>query len=173
MLGQMCDSIGVGGKVGMAAQFGSLDTFDLKLLELLQKRGDMMRNELAEAVHLSASQCSRRVQRLKETGLIRGIVADVDYQRLGFNVTAHVAVSLAAKGDAFSQPFRDRIIEAPHVIECVAVAGVYDLLLKIVVRDANELKAVLNEMRGDEAIASMRSSIVLEEIKMGGTLALR
>jgi Lrp/AsnC family transcriptional regulator, leucine-responsive regulatory protein len=164
---------GFGGRVAMAVQLGSLDAFDLKLLELLQSRGDMTRNELAEAVHLSASQCSRRVQRLKETGLIRRIVADVDYQRLGFNVTAHVAVSLAAKGDAFSQPFRDRILQSPHVLECVAVAGVYDLLLKIIVRDANELKAVLNEMRGDEAIASMRSSIVLEEIKTGGALSLR
>lgn len=157
----------------MAGHFGSLDIFDLKLLELLQQRGDMTRNELADAVFLSASQCSRRVQRLKETGLIRRIIADLDHQRLGFGVTAHVAIALSAKGDAFIKPFRDRMVESPHVLECVAVTGEFDLLVKIVVRDLDALKAMLNDMREDPAVGSMRSSIVLEEIKTGSALPLR
>ena len=157
----------------VSGRAGSPDNFDLKLLELLQRDGDLTRSELAKTVHLSPSQCSRRVQRLKEAGVIRRVVAQLDHRALGFTVAAHVAIALSSRGDAFIKPFRERLVASPHVFECVAVTGEYDLMLKIVVREMTDLQAVLAELREDEAVASMRSSIVLEEIKGGGELRLR
>ncbi|HQF32043.1 MAG TPA: Lrp/AsnC family transcriptional regulator, partial [Hyphomicrobiales bacterium] len=63
-----------------------LDPFDLRLLAALQRDGSLTNQQLAERVGLSASQCSRRRQRLEQDGFIRRYRADLDAGRLGFGI---------------------------------------------------------------------------------------
>ena len=117
-------------------------------------------------MHLSAPQCYRRVRALEEAGVIRGYSARVDAEALGLAVTAYVSVSIA--GDQFG---RVREIEAqirdyPQILECQAVSGDYDYLLKVVARDLKSLSTFLTDRLMQVAgIDDVRSMICLEEIK--------
>ena len=63
-----------------------LDRTDLLVLAELQRHGRLTNAELAERVHLSASACLRRVQRLEREGVIAGYRAEVDPERLGLDL---------------------------------------------------------------------------------------
>ena len=128
----------------MAAEF---DSIDRKILRALQAAGRATNVELAGKVHLSAPQCFRRVRALEERGVIRGYTARLDAEALGLGVTAYVSVSIA--GDQFG---RVRDIEAqirayPQILECHAVSGDYDYLLKVVAHDLKSLSTFLTCMR--------------------------
>jgi len=144
----------------------TLDEIDRKILRALQADGRATNVELAATVHLSAPQCYRRVRALEEGGVIRGYAAQVDADALGLAVTAYVSVSIA--GDQFG---RVREIEAqistyPQILECQAVSGDYDYLLKVVARDLKSLSTFLTDrLMQVSGIDDVRSMICLEEIK--------
>ena len=71
-----------------------LDAASLRILDLLQQNAEMSISDLAEATGLSASPCWRRVNELKESGVIKGTVALVDAPSLGLAVNVFVQVSL-------------------------------------------------------------------------------
>jgi len=144
----------------------SLDDIDRKILRALQTDGRASNVDLAARVHLSAPQCYRRVRALEEAGVIRGYSARLAAEALGLSVTAYVSVSIA--GDQFG---RVREIEAhirdyPQILECQAVSGDYDYLLKVVARDLKSLSTFLTDRLMQVAgIDDVRSMICLEEIK--------
>ena len=74
----------------------SIDSIDRKILAALQRSGRASNVELAAEVHLSAPQCFRRTRALEERGVIRGYVAQVDAEALGYGVTAYVSMSIVA-----------------------------------------------------------------------------
>ena len=154
----------------MAAEF---DNIDRKILRALQVAGRATNVELAGKVHLSAPQCFRRVRALEERGVIRGYTARLDAEALGLGVTAYVSVSIA--GDQFG---RVRDIEAqirayPQILECHAVSGDYDYLLKVVAHDLRSLSTFLTDrLMQVPGIDDVRSMICLEEIKPASPLPI-
>ncbi|MGZ5158498.1 MAG: Lrp/AsnC family transcriptional regulator [Caldimonas sp.] len=147
------------------------DNIDRNILRVLQVAGRATNVELATQVHLSAPQCFRRVRSLEERGVIRGYAALVDAAALGLGVTAYVSVSIA--GDQFG---RVRDIEAqirayPQILECQAVSGDYDYLLKVVAHDLKSLSTFLTDrLMQVPGIDDVRSMICLEEIKPASPL---
>ena len=65
----------------------NLDDIDIKILTLLQEDGRITNVDLAEKVHLSAPPCLRRVRSLEKSGFIKGYHADLQAEKLGFEVT--------------------------------------------------------------------------------------
>lgn len=74
----------------------ALDGFDVKLLAALQNNAALTNAELGDVIGLSASQVSRRRQKLEEAGIIRRYRAALDPEALGLMVTAYVGVTLGA-----------------------------------------------------------------------------
>lgn len=150
-----------------------LDAFDVKILALLQSQGDLSQIELSERVHLSASQCARRIARLKQDQFIARFVAVLNPQKLGLTIWAHSHVSLRLHEDAANQKFRRFIKLRPEVTECYAQTGEADYFLKICVRDLIALNEILNDIiAATGGVAALRTSIVLEEIKRTTELSL-
>ena len=101
----------------------TLDRYDLALLAALQRDGNATNAALGEAVHLSASQISRRLQRLGESGLIAGYVALLDPEAVGLGVTAFAQVILEQHGKAQSESFEAAASALPEVMECFSLSG--------------------------------------------------
>ena len=143
-----------------------LDQFDLKLLDALQRDGRLTNAELGEIVHLSASQVSRRVQRLIETGYIARFQAVLNRQKLGLGLTAYCLVTLKIHGGDSMLAFHERVRALPEVLECQSLTGEADYLLKVAVTDLKRFADFMSEhlMKAPE-VANIRSSIVLESIK--------
>ena len=144
----------------------SLDGFDLKLLAELQRDGRLTNAELGERVHLSASQVSRRVQRLIDEGFIERFQAVLSRQKLGIGLTVYCLVTLKIHAGDSMQAFHERVRALPEVMECQSLTGEADYVLKIVVADLKRFSDFMSEhlMKAPE-VANIRSSVVLESIK--------
>lgn len=150
------------------------DAMDLKILSSLQANARLSNVELSEQVHLSASQCYRRLKRMEDAGIVRGYTALLEPEALGFGVMAHVNVSLEKHGDNPVQAFSAAIHEYPEVLECHAVSGDADYVLRVV---APDLKAfsdfLMHRLLALPFIATVRSSIFLDELKNTTELPLQ
>ena len=150
-----------------------LDQFDLRLLSALQANAHITHQVLGDAIHLSASQVSRRIQRLEQTGLIQGHVTLVNPALLGLGVTAITYVTLSRHGVAEGSQFEKDVAGIPAVLECFAVTGESDYILKIVAADLTELSdSVLKQLIRLPGVASIRSNIVLNCVKSTTQLPL-
>lgn len=144
----------------------SIDPADLRLLSALQDNGALTNQDLADAVRLSPSQCSRRRQRLEQAGVIRRYRADLDPGKLGFDITVFIFVALATHSRDNARRFRDLVTTLAMVQETHALTGDSDYLLKAVVPDLRALSTLVNEvLLPHEAVERVKSSIVLETLK--------
>ena len=150
-----------------------LDRFDIGLLAALQRNAHSTHQQLCEVVFLSASQVSRRIQRLEAVGLIARTVALLDPTRLGLGVRAISYVTLARHGDEEGSSFERDILDIPEVVECFAVTGESDYILKIFAANLNALsESVLKRLTRLKGVASIRSNIVLQCVKSTTELPL-
>ena len=150
-----------------------MDRTDRKLLALIQHDASLSHAELAERVHLSPSQCSRRIQRLHAEGVIRAQVALLDEAALGLGVEAYVTVTLASYAREVAEQFHARIAALPQVLECCALTGDADYLLRVITEDLAAFSRLMNaEVLGHGDVAGVRSSIVLDRIKHTTALPL-
>ncbi len=150
------------------------DAMDLKILSSLQTNARLSNVELSEQVNLSASQCYRRLKRMEDAGIIRGYTTLLEPEALGFGVMAHVNVSLEKHGDNPVQAFSATINEYPEVLECHAVSGDADYVLRVV---APDLKAfsdfLLHQLLVLPFVSTVRSSIFLDQLKNTTELPLQ
>lgn len=152
----------------------ALDTFDWRLLEALQQDASLTNGALAEKVGLSASQVSRRRQRLEQEGVIRGYRALIDPEAIGLAVTVFIHVALNTHSRDNARRFRDLVKLTPAVLEAHALTGEADYMLKVAVGDLKELSRLVNEiLLPHESVARVRSEIALETLKEPGLLPLR
>lgn len=150
-----------------------LDKFDISLLIALQKDAHATNQQVGEQIHLSASQVSRRIQRLETTGIIRRYVAVLDAAAMGLGVRAMSYVTLSRQGGDEGSAFEREIIAIPEVLDCYAVAGESDYIMQIVAADLGVLsETVLRKIMRIKGVANIRSNIVLNCIKSSTELPL-
>ena len=108
-----------------------LDDRDYRILDELQRDGALTNAELAERVNLSPSACLRRVNLLKESGLIEGTHLILDQAKAGFKGTAYLFIALKGQDRDTLDKFEAAMTKVPHVLECYLLAGEYDYLLRV------------------------------------------
>ena len=142
----------------------NLDLFDRHILAALQRDGRMTSVALAELVHLSASQCARRVQRLEEAGIIRSYRAVLNPAALGLGIAGVVHLSLEKHAKANIQELQRQIVARAAIVECLSVTGDADYQLRVVARDLKEFSALLmNAIVLMPGVLTMHSRVILEE----------
>ena len=122
----------------------TLDRVDLKLLAQLQRDASLSNLELAERVGLSPTPCARRVKRLMNEGFIERQVAVLNPEKLGYDLTAHVSISMDRHTPDRFENFEAEIASYDEVVDCSVVTGQSaDYLLRVVVKDMKHFEAVL------------------------------
>lgn len=150
----------------------SLDSIDLQLLEELQLDADRSNVELARLVGLSPAATLHRVRRLKESGIVRGVVARLDSAAAGFPLQVYVAVSLQRHGESDHRRFADAVRAMPEVISADWVTGETDAMLMVVAREVAELQRVLVRLSTRGGAARVMTLLRLEELKPSSPLPL-
>lgn len=150
-----------------------IDALDWRLIEQLQADASQTNAVLAERIGLSASQVSRRRQRLEETGVLKGYRAVVDAAAVGLGVIVFIHVALDTHSRDNARRFRDLVRLTPAVLEAHALTGEADYLLKVAVGDLKALAHLVNEiLLPHESVARVRSEIALDTLKEPGGLPL-
>ena len=142
----------------------SLDQFDIKILEHLQREGRCSNVDLAKRVGLSESPCLARTRQLQETGVIRRYGAEVALDRLGAHVIVFCEVTLASHRSHDLRNFEAGAARYAEIVECYNICGGYDYLLKIVAPGVAHFQALMERLLDAElGIAKFSSRIVLRE----------
>lgn len=150
-----------------------LDGYDRRILEALQQDSSLSTSELAERVGLSQSPCWRRIQRLKEEGVIKRQVTLLDRKQLGLNAQIIVQIKLSAHGRTHLEEFTQAIRSYAEVLECYVLMGPIDFLLKVVVEDVDAYERFFFEKLSKlPGVQEINSIVALSEIKATTALPL-
>jgi Lrp/AsnC family leucine-responsive transcriptional regulator len=148
-----------------------LDDTDLHILELLQANARETQAEIARAVGLAPSAVLERIRKLEARGALRGYVAQVDPKVIGLGLLAFVAVRSDEAGP--ENRIAQALGEHPEVLEVHHVAGDDCYLVKVRVRDAEDLGQLLRTRIGRiPGVRSTRTTVVLETVKETSRLPL-
>jgi Lrp/AsnC family transcriptional regulator len=149
-----------------------MDKKDLEIISLLQQNADLPLAELAQAVNLSSTPCWRRVQKLREDGVIRRQVALCDPAKLNLGLTAFVAVKTSQHNEAWMQRFIDATRDIPEVVETYRMSGDIDYLLKVCVPDIAGYDKVYKKLVKSVELQDVSSSFAMEVLKSTTALPL-
>lgn len=143
-----------------------LTNADRRILAVLQQDSSLSMAELAERVGLSQSPCWRRVQKLKQEGVIRAEVALVDRAAIGLKTQIFAQVKLSAQGSRHLDEFAAAIRRFPEVLECWVLMGPVDFLLRIVAPDVESYERFFFEhLSRVPGVQEITSTVALSEIK--------
>ncbi|MEW6100017.1 MAG: Lrp/AsnC family transcriptional regulator [Pseudomonadota bacterium] len=147
-----------------------LDAIDRRILRALQADGRMTYDQLAGEVNLSPSATLRRVRRLEELGAIAGYMAIVPPERVGLGLTAYINVRLEKHTETHKRNpmdlFRAAVQTWPEVVECVALTGEMDYLLRVVVEDmAHYSRFIMDTLLKHPSVEDCKTSFVLDRVK--------
>ena len=143
-----------------------MDALDRRILIELQRDGSLTNARLAEVVGLSQSAMSERVRRLESEGHICGYRALVRPQSLGLGLQAFVAAELVRHETACIEDFERGVVALPDVRACYHVAGRFDYLLHVAVRDLEHLgRLIKDDIAAIPGVDRVETMLVYSEVK--------
>jgi len=149
-----------------------MDKIDCRILDLLQRDGQLTAADIAERVGLSKTPCWRRIQQLQERGVIRKTVALLDPKALNVGTTVFVTVKAATHSAAWFERFVKAVHDIPEIIEIYRMSGDVDYLMRIAVPDIDGYDAVYKQLISRVEFSDVSASFALETIKSTTALPL-
>jgi Lrp/AsnC family transcriptional regulator len=143
-----------------------LDHTDRRILGWLQQQPGINAAELGEKIGLSQSACWRRMQRLRDEGVIKEQPVRIDREKVGLNTMVFAHVKLTSHGRSNLAEFSEAVSRYPEVLDCYVLLGNVDYLLRIVTKDIKSYEQFFFEKLSQlPGIQEVNSSIVLSDIK--------
>jgi Lrp/AsnC family transcriptional regulator of ectoine degradation len=143
-----------------------LDDRDLKILAILQTEGRITKTDLAERVHLSPAPCWERLKRLEDAGIIEGYGARIAPKILGPHSVIFMQAEISSHRAEDFVRFEQAVVEIPEIIECWAVGGGIDYILKFVCSDVNSYQRLIDEiLKADIGLKRYYTYIVTKPVK--------
>lgn len=149
-----------------------LDSIDKNLIELLQSDATIQIADLAAAVGLSQTPAWRRVQRLKEAGVITRQVCLISRSKVNVGVTVFVSIRTSTHTESWFDRFKATVEAIPEVMEFYRMSGDVDYLLRVVVPDIAAYDRVYKRLISGTQISDVSSSFAMEELKFTTALPL-
>ncbi len=148
----------------------TLDKQDKQILRSLQADGRATFEQIGEAVSLSPSAVLRRVKRLEDSGVIDRYVALLKPALVGLGLTAYINVRLEKHTESHKRNpmdlFRASVQTWPEVVECAALSGEMDYLLRVIVSDMNAYSHfVMDTLLKHPSVQDCKTSFVLDRVK--------
>jgi Lrp/AsnC family transcriptional regulator, leucine-responsive regulatory protein len=143
----------------------ALDKIDIAILDALQQDGRITNAALAEKVGLSQSACSRRLDNLEKSGVVRGYHARLSNAALAHKMTAIVHISLSGQFEKTLTEFEAAVKRCPNVLSCHLMSGEYDYILRIAAKDLEDYERIHKEwLTAMPHVTKINSSFALREV---------
>jgi Lrp/AsnC family leucine-responsive transcriptional regulator len=147
---------------------GGMDELDAAILRHLERNGRATNYDVGEAVGLSASAASRRIQALEAMGAIRGYRALISDRLLGRQMTVFVRVTLERQSAAVLGAFETAVRHTRGIVSCHLMAGQYDYMLVARVADIDDYgKLHQNELSRLPGVTRLETSFALRDVMEG------
>ncbi|PID85178.1 MAG: AsnC family transcriptional regulator [Chloroflexi bacterium] len=143
-----------------------LDELDLSILRTLQENGRMSNVDLANHINLSPPATYTRLKRLEKQGYIHHYAALLNWKQMGYDMICFINISLQMHQPGEVEKFRKRVSNLPEVMECHHVTGEFDYLLKVAIKNREDLdRFVMKQLTPIPGIGRIYTSLALNEIK--------
>jgi DNA-binding Lrp family transcriptional regulator len=150
-----------------------IDAIDKRIIQLLQQDGKMKIKEVAHSLKMTTTPIFDRIKRLEKEGFIEGYSTIVNKEKLGFNLVAFCTVSLESHHKEYLNQFVKDVENIPEVAECYHIAGMFDYLLKIYVKDMVDYQNFISQKLASlPNIGRVQSSFVMTEVKNNHVLPI-
>jgi len=142
-----------------------LDAIDITILSELQNDARIANVTLADRAGLSPSACSRRLDSLEKSGVIRGYHARLSSRALGHPIIVIVYMTLEGQSVAHLTAFEEAVKKCPNVLICYLMSGTSDYILRIAARDLADYERIHKEWLSTmPGVVRMTSSFALREV---------
>lgn len=149
----------------------TLDDTDRRMIRALQDEGRITNADLARTVNLSESACLRRLRALETAGVISRYAAIINERAVGLPISVFVTVTLSSQSEAMLTAFESAIATVPAVVECYLMTGGSDYLLRLVVRDVDDLERVHSkELTRIPGVTRVSSSVAMRTVVKRGAM---
>ena len=139
-----------------------IDSIDRQILAILMKDANKAYTEIAKEIHVSGGTVHVRMKKLYEIGLVRGAHLEIDYTKLGYDITAFLGIYLN-KSSLYDE-VSEELKQIPEVVGAHYTTGNYSIFAKIICKDTNHLRDVLHDkIQRIEGIQRTETFIVLDE----------
>jgi Lrp/AsnC family leucine-responsive transcriptional regulator len=149
----------------------TIDEIDLRILDMLQRNGKLSQAKIAGAVGLTTPSVNERIKKMERHGMIKGFVALLDHEKMGFPLTAYVDVAL--EHPRFEKGFIDDLEKLLGVQECHYIAGEYAYRLKVKAADPATLADFIQRrLLALKGVSRVRTQVSLSSKKESTLLPL-
>jgi Lrp/AsnC family transcriptional regulator, leucine-responsive regulatory protein len=149
----------------LAAAGPGFDELDAAILAFLERNGRATNYDVGEAVGLSASAASRRIQALESSGAIRGYRAVVDDRLIGKPMTVFIRVTLERQSAAVLGAFEAAIRRCKGIVSCHLMAGQYDYMVLVRVAGIDDYGRLhQNELSRLPGVTRLETSFALRDV---------
>ncbi len=139
-----------------------IDDLDRKILSILMENAKIPFTKIGEMLFVSAGTIHVRMKKMEELGIIKRHQLIVDYEKLGYDITAFLGIYL--KQSSFYSQVCEELQKVPEVVGLHYTTGDYSMFMKIVCKDTNHLKDVLHDkIQPIDGIQRTETFISLEE----------
>ena len=143
----------------------SLDALDRKILAVLHTQADIPNNLLADQIGLTPGPCLRRVNHLREIGILLRYTVVQDNTALGYKLGSFAEITLNKHTHDVAQGFVKSMTARKEVLGCHMVTGDFDFMLRIATRDLEEYRKLIWDIHSHHDVAKVRSTFMLETFK--------
>lgn len=139
-----------------------IDNIDLKILALLSEDAKIPYTEIAKKVYVSGGTVHVRMRKMEEMGIVQGTTLNMDYSKLGYDITAFLGIYLE-KSSLYNSVVEE-LKKVPEVVKIHYTTGNYSIFIKIHCRDTKHLREVLHDkIQRIDGIVRTETLISLEE----------
>ncbi len=139
-----------------------LDNLDIQILSILMNDASIPYTEIAKKLIVSGGTIHVRMKKMEELGIIRGSSLIINPQKVGFDICAFLGIYLE-KGSQYKNAV-EQLKNVKEVVELHYCTGQYSMFAKLICRDTDHLRRVLNEdIQGVKGIQRTETIISLEE----------
>jgi Lrp/AsnC family transcriptional regulator for asnA, asnC and gidA len=147
----------------------SLDEKDFKILSLLREDSRMTTKEMSKQLDIPQTTIYNRIKKLKQNGVIKQFTVDLDRKKVGKGLLAYILCTISyrtKRGNKINQYKVAQLIERlPEVEEVSIVTGDIDLIVKVALKDVDELNDfVIFKLRNIEGVEKTKTSVVLSQV---------
>lgn len=150
-----------------------MDSFDKKILDIVQQNNQLSTERIAELVNLSPSAVQRRLKRLRKDGIIEADVAIISPQASGRLLTIIVEVTLEQERliSSVLDEFKKLVLNTPEVMQCYHVTGNADFILIIGAKDMQDYEALTHRLFiNNRSVRRFQTSVVVSRVKSRSTV---
>ncbi len=151
-----------------------LNNMDMKLINLLQRDCKLSSKDLGERIGLSTSATQRRISALKDKGIIKNEIAEIDYAKIGYGLTVLVDVTLINDNLEDINNFTESILNYPSITQLYFITGNTDYFLVFIGKDMEEYDAFIKStLFPNKNVKSFSSKVVMKTIKNQLTIPVK